>query len=1071
MFKKFLFLTIIFAMLLPISAFASVYGRLTGKVIDEEGKGVLGATVRVQGTTLGAPVRNKDGSYTIVNIPAGSYEVLVRAVGKTEVTKKVRVSADETAELNFTMGVESIKMGVVEVYGNKMVSKDAEGKKQTYSSEEIKGTTARGVTGIVGLSAGVRDAGAGFSIRGARSSETQVKVDGLDVGNAFTGGMGFGGTGYYPMVSQYGTEEVQVLTGGFSAEYGNSQGGVVNTSVKTGRTDKYEALMSYYTGIPSLWGRQAYDLDLQKVDSKWVPVEGGEGAQLQGGGEQSIDFGIGGPLPLPFFKHSTFFISTSYFYEKYRSNSYEIYDPAGNNLGQYENNQTWRKNITGRIRFAINEDIGLILGSNYGVTSAEFGGWYWLYANGTGLINGADNGVSEKIAKVAVGNQIVYNFMARINHNLTPTSFYEFTISRNTNNDVTGRRDINPETGEIATGDPDFFTGFKILEPRDEYVIDGSTLSKGQVVDGRVQGDKILDEYTGLTTMGITKDGYLKGDQPVRNPLTGYFEGPGYDGGTNNAYGMQNLFATTGTGTGVDYRLGTYWQFDGSYTNSFKTGEFGHFFKTGFQLRFYEFHRHNNGSPYDGNPFFDIYTDLYGGNLYADTKKVWDLTSKPYQPMEFGMYIQDQIKYKGIVINPGVRLDMIDPSSNYRLASANFIPISSDTGFVVTKMKYQISPRLNVAYPITDNSVISIAYGLYFKTPQFQYMYDNFAIDILRASSLIGNPNMEAQQTSAYQVAYNQQFNDYLALGVTAYYNDRYNQLGTMFIPAVPTPYFQYTITEYSTSKGLEFELRKRPAGDHLLVSLSYTLSNSVGTAPSATSNFNVSKDPYTGELTYPLAVYTAPDNLTHWFKGYINFIWGNDEGPSIFGLNLLENTNLNFTGSWRSGYPYTKTDKDGKAIGEYNAETQPSFYTISTKLMRSFQLSDIFGSSVGNTWVDLYVDVFNLFNFTRPVAVSTTTGDPVDNGRTLEVRIGDFNSTTWYKDATYENTASFAADQYDRYGNRLYNVNSDFDKNGIVTQSEKYQTYINYVETAWSFLGNYQAPRTVYFGVMIRFN
>ena len=1059
-------------MLLPISAFASVYGILKGKVVDEEGKGVLGATVRVQGTTLGAPVRNKDGSYTIANIPAGSYEVLVRAVGKKEAIKKVRISADETSEVNFTLVDESVMGETVVVTAQKsLISKETDGKKQTYSSEDIQGTTARGVTGIVGLSAGVRDAGSGFSIRGARSTETQFRVDGLDVGNQFTGGMGFGGTGYYPMVSQYGTEEVQVLTGGFSAEYGNSQGGVVNTAVKTGRTDKYEALMSYYTGIPALYGRQAYDLDLQRVDNKWVPVDAGEGAKLQGSGEQTIDFGVGGPLPLPFFKHSTFYLSTTYFYEKYRNNNYEIYDPLGNNLGQYENNQTWRKNITGRIRFAITDNIGLILGSTYGVTSAEFGDWYWLYANGTGVLNGVDNGIQEKIAKVPVGNQVVYNFMARINHTLTPSSFYEFTISRNTNNDIVGRRYIDPNSGEIATGDPDFFTGFKILEPRDEYVINGSTLTQATEVNGRVQGDKILDEYTGLTTMGVTKDGYFRGDQPVRNPLTGYFEGPGYDGGTNNAYGLQNFFASTGAGSGVDYRLGTYWQFDGSYTNAFDTGEFGHIFKTGFQLRFYEFHRHYNGAPYDGNPFFDIYTDKYGGNLYADNQKVWDLTSKPYKPTEFGMYIQDQIKYKGIIINPGVRLDLVDPAADYRLPSSTFIPISSDTGFASAKMKYQISPRLNVAYPITDMSVISIAYGLYFKTPQFQYMYDNFAVDILRASNLIGNPNMEAQKTSAYQVAYNQQFNDYLAFGITAYYNDRYNQLGTMFVPAVPTPYFQYTITEYSTSKGLEFELRKRPAGDHLLLQLSYTLSNSVGTSPSATSNYNVAKDPYTGKLTYPLAVYLAPDNLTHWFKGYINFIWGDDEGPSIFGINWLENTNINFTGSWRSGYPYTKTDKDGKAIGEYNAETQPSYYTVSSKIMRSFKLSDIFGDAVGNTWIDLYVDIYNLFNITRPIAVSTTTGDPVDNGRSLEVRIGDFNATTWYKEASYENSSSFASDQYDRYGNRLYNENSDFDKNGLVTQAEKYQAYINYVETAWSFLGNYQYPRTVYFGVVVRFN
>lgn len=1072
MLKRFLYLLLVLSLLLPVNSIASVYGILKGKVVDSEGKGVLGATVRILGTTLGAPVRNKDGSFTIVNIPAGNYEVQIRAVGKKESIKKVRISADETTEITVTLLDESVMGETVVIVAQKpLVSKDAIGKTTTISSDDIKNTTAQGVTGIVGLSAGVRDAGAGFSIRGARSTETQFRVDGLDVGNQFTGGMGFGGTTYYPMVSQYGTEEVQVLSGGFSAEYGQAQGGVVNTALKTGRTDRYEAIMAYYTELPFLWGRQAFALDLVRRDNKWVPVQAGEGAVLQPSNEHTIDFGVGGPLPIPYLKNSTFFISTNYFQEQFRGNSYEIYDPAGNNLGQIPNQGTWKKNITGRVRFAATDNIGIILGANYGITSAEFGSWGWLYATNEGIINGKPNGVAENIAKLPVGNQIVYNFMARINHTLTPSSFYELTISRNTNNDEVGRRYVDPVTKQFDTKGPNFFTGFKILEPHDEYVIEGGTLVKGKVVNGRIVGDKILDEFTPLTAEGATADGYLKMDMPQRNPLTGYFEGNAYRGSTTNPYGLQNFFYSTGTAADIDFRYGTYWELNGSYTNAFETGDFSHYFKTGLQLRLYEFHRHYNGAPYDGNPFFDIYTDKFGGNLYADNQKVWELTSKPFKPMELGLYVQDQIKYKGLIISPGLRLDLMDPNSNYRVPSTTFIPISSDTGFAKASVKYQISPRLSVSYSITELSYINISYGLYFKTPQFQYMYDNFSVDILRSSNLIGNPNMEAQRTNAYQVSYNQQFNDYIALGITAYYNDRYNQLGTMYVQAIPTPYYQFTISEYSTARGLEFELTKRPAGDHLLLQFNYTLSKFDGTAPGATSNLSVSKDPYTDKLAYPLAVYPQPDDITHWFKGYANLIWGKDEGPSIFGINILENTNINFTGSWRSGTPYTKTDKDGRTLGEFNAERQPSFWTVSSKITKSFNLKDIFGDVVGNTWVDFYVDIYNLFNRRVVRAIYSATGDPIDNGRALEVRIGDFSSVAWFREATYENPSSFSSDQYDMYGNRLYNAASDYNNDGIVTQPEKYESYIRYAKTALSFLSNYSAPRTVYFGFRIRFN
>lgn len=133
--------------------------------------------------------------------------------------------------------------------------------------------------------------------------------------------------------------------------------------------------------------------------------------------------------------------------------------------------------------------------------------------------------------------------------------------------------------------------------------------------------------------------------------------------------------------------------------------------------------------------------------------------------------------------------------------------------------------------------------------------------------------------------------------------------------------------------------------------------------------------------------------------------------------------------------------------------------------------MKDIFGESVGNTSLELFVDIYNLLNLTPVLGVYSATGDPIDNGTTLDKRIGDFTSTAYFKEATYENTASFAADQYDIYGNRWYNANSDFDKNNVVTQAEQYETYINYVKTALSFLGNYAPPRTIYAGIMIRFN
>ncbi|OGU58383.1 MAG: hypothetical protein A2X64_03515 [Ignavibacteria bacterium GWF2_33_9] len=1048
-----------------------MYGILKGKVVDEDGKGVLGATVRVMGTTQGAAVRAKDGSFTVVNITSGSYDVSVKAVGKKEVIKKIRISADETTEISVTLTDESVMGETITVVAERaMVSKTDIGKKTSYSSDEVTNTANEGVAALVGLSAGVRSAGAGFNVRGTRTSETQIRVDGLDVGSQFTGGLGWGGTTYLPMVSSFGTEEVQVLTGGFSAEYGQSQGGIVNTVVKTGKTDRYEGYFRYRTDMPSFNGRAASGLEVVKNDTRYEAIQTGEGPKLQGSNENTIEFGIGGPMHLPIFKNSTFFISTLLFNEQYRGNSYEIYDPAGNNLGQIENQGTWKKNITARMRFAISENIGLILGTQYGLTSAEFGSWSWLYATQPGVLNGDTNNIPHNLSELPVGNQLVYNFMARLNHTLNSSSFYEFTVSRNTNNDVQGRRYIDPVTHVQNISGPDFFNGFKILDPRDNYVISNGELIAAPYQDGKKIGDFVIDEYTNLTKEGKSADGYLTGDIPVRNNLTGYFEGASY-GGTSNAYGIQGPFASAGSGSSINNRLGTYWQFDGNYTNAFSVGEFSHITKAGFEYRAYELHKHSNGNPYDGNPFYDIYTDLNGGNIYTADDKVWELTSKPRTPITFAAYVQDQISYKGIVISPGLRMDIMNPNSTYRLTQSTFIPISSDTGFTESKTKFQISPRINVSYPITELSVLSLSYGLYFKTPQFQNLYDNFNVDILRGNSILGNPDMEAQRTNSYQIAYNQQLNDYLALGITAYYNDQYNQLGLSYVPTVPTPFYEYTVTEYGNTRGVEFELRKRPFGDHINLVLNYTFAKADGTSPDAASNYSVVKDIYSEKLAFPLSAYPMQLDVRHYFKGYLTLFWGNNEGPTIFNYNILENTDLSFSGFYRTGYPYTKTDLNGVLLGEFNTERYPDYWTMDARLSRTILLKEIFGEGIGNTAIELFVDVYNVFNLTPVLQVYSATGDPINNGKTLEKRAGDFSSTTWYKDATYENPVTFNSSQYDLYGNRFYNAASDFNNDGMVTQQEKLDTYMNYAKTSMSFLGNFAQPRTIYAGVMIRFN
>lgn len=1070
--RKLIYLYLAILMLLPVALQASIYGSISGKVVDEDGKGVIGATVRVLNTSKGTIIKSKDGSYTIINLTAGDYELKITFIGKDSVLRKLTVSADQDTKADFVLrdkgGITTQEIVVEQK--RELIKRDIVGSTNTIDKESIVNTATTSLTGVIGLQAGVFSTGSNFYIRGSRPSDTQIRVDGLDVGNQFSGGFGASGAAYFPMVSNYAIQEAQVITGGFSAEYGEAMGGIVNSKMKEGNPDHYDGFATYRTDLPALFGSQSGGVGIVNDGNHLKAVGEGDGHKLQGTGLHNVEAGVGGPIPL--LAGSSFYFTGSYKFLQNRNNSYDVYDSFGNNLGFMPDERTWIRKLAMRMKLVLTGEIYLSVGGDFGLSSFESSSWGWLYSNDQGLVfnqlpdgtfqqqfntDGTPmlNGIPERIQKQNVTDQYTYSAFIRINHTLSESSFYELTISNTSNNDETARR--------VGWNDPSFFGGFEKYTPVDNYKREGDNLVPGQ--------DRIIDYYQFLSQLGTSSDGYFSFEKPSVDPLTGYYEGQQNTTGTNNPWGLTRFTATHGGG-GYSFRAGNYWQIDGNYENHIKAGEFLHKVRTGFAVDFYEMHRSYNGSPYDANPFYDVYTDgKWGGNLLATTPLALERSNHPKSPTKFYVYLQDQISYKGITLTPGLRFDYFDPNSNYRLPSLTWTPIDgADSLFGKASSKYQVSPRLQITYPITDRSVLSLSYGMFFKMPELQNMYDNYNLgNNPRGSLIIGQPNMDAQRTNQYEVSYRHAITDAVVFQSTIYYKDIYNQLGTYYIPTVPDPYWQYTVSEYGNSRGIEFVFQKLPQ-DHFGLDLNYTLSSVEGTSTSAASNAGIAFDPYTNRPAFPLAAYPLGFDIRHQAKGNLNIFWLQDDGPSIGGMKILENTNLIFTGTFRSGTPYTRTDVNGRPLSETNGERNPSVFTVDFRLQRSFNLKEIFGDGAGNTQIQLYLQVYNLLDATSPFAYYSATGDPIDDGKSLETKPGDFPSTAYYKDASIDNPSTYSSAQYDSYGNRLYSKYADYDNNGIVTQAETYQSYIRYLDTSLSFKGNFQEPRSVYFGMLFTF-
>src|SRR4051812_4706124 len=98
------------AAMLVLLTCASVFaqgtnGTVTGRVVDQQGSAVPGATVTAKSATTGftrAEVSDSEGVYRLSALPVGIYDVTAELQGFTTVSKKgVEVNVGQTQAIDF----------------------------------------------------------------------------------------------------------------------------------------------------------------------------------------------------------------------------------------------------------------------------------------------------------------------------------------------------------------------------------------------------------------------------------------------------------------------------------------------------------------------------------------------------------------------------------------------------------------------------------------------------------------------------------------------------------------------------------------------------------------------------------------------------------------------------------------------------------------------------------------------------------------------------------------------------------------------------------------------------------
>ncbi|MGE5680068.1 MAG: carboxypeptidase-like regulatory domain-containing protein, partial [Bacillota bacterium] len=243
------FLTVL--LLFSIEVFAQT-GKISGTVKDSRtGETLMGVNVIVEGTKLGA-ASNIDGFYAVLNVPPGTYTVKASLIGynATSVTN-VKVYIDQTTNLDLQLTETSITTSeVVVVAQAPVVQKDVSSSSVNLDSKSIENLPTVSVATVVGLQAGIE----GGTIRGGSSDQSNYLLNGVSLKDERTNSP-------YTNLSTTNIEAVQVLTGGFNAEYGNIRSGLVSVVTKEGSTDRFTVnfVGRYRPAAPKHFGMSPQD--------------------------------------------------------------------------------------------------------------------------------------------------------------------------------------------------------------------------------------------------------------------------------------------------------------------------------------------------------------------------------------------------------------------------------------------------------------------------------------------------------------------------------------------------------------------------------------------------------------------------------------------------------------------------------------------------------------------------------------------------------------------------------------------------------------------------------------------
>jgi hypothetical protein len=245
-FRLFLVLCIALAGTAAFAQDLQTKGSIGGVVTDANGGILPNAKVTIEGQQANATTQTNDqGIYKVENLIPGVYTVTVEQAGfKKSVSQGVIVNVGREATINPKLEAGAISE-VVTVTDTGGIDQASSAINQNLNDQLYQNIpVARSVTSLFYIAPGTTDSLGGGrsnpSIAGGSALDNLYIADGVNITDSAFGGLGTFSRSYGSLGTGINTEfikEVQVKTGGFEPQYGQSTGGIVNIITKSGTND------------------------------------------------------------------------------------------------------------------------------------------------------------------------------------------------------------------------------------------------------------------------------------------------------------------------------------------------------------------------------------------------------------------------------------------------------------------------------------------------------------------------------------------------------------------------------------------------------------------------------------------------------------------------------------------------------------------------------------------------------------------------------------------------------------------------------------------------------------------